>query len=152
MELATSEIGEIIVSGAHVLKSYVNNPEAILRNKIDDQDTVWHRTGDAGYVDENGHLFLVGRCSQLINHNGKRYSPFLYEYLLQKIEGVSKGTILLIDNQLCAIIESKNEIAEETLLSIFKNEEVKIINMNKIPRDPRHQSKIDYQKLKKQLT
>jgi len=151
-ELASSEVGEIIVSGEHVLKAYLNNPEAILRNKIDDKGAIWHRTGDAGYVDEYGRLFLVGRCSQLIYHSGKRYSPFLYEYLLQKIEGVSMGTILLIDNQLCAVIESKNEIAEETLLSIFKNEEVRIIYVDKIPRDPRHQSKIDYQKLKKQLT
>ena len=149
LEIATGEVGEIIVSGEHVLKAYVNNPEAILRNKIDHQGTIWHRTGDAGYVDGNGQLFLVGRCSQLIYRNEKLYSPFLYEYLLQKIDGVSLGTIMMIDDQLYVVLESKHKIVQEALQNIFENEEVKIIYVDKIPRDPRHQSKIDYQKLKK---
>ncbi len=150
-ELATGEVGEIVVSGEHVLKGYVNNPGAILRNKIDHHGTIWHRTGDAGYVDESGQLFLVGRCAQLIYKCGKRYSPFLYEYLLQKIDGVSMGTILMIDDQLCAVLDSKNELTQETIAGIFEKEDVRIINVDKIPRDPRHQSKIDYQVLRETI-
>jgi len=65
LERPLGSIGEIIVAGEHVLKEYYNNPEALKRNKIFVGDEVWHRTGDAGYIDD-GLLFLTGRCNRMI--------------------------------------------------------------------------------------
>ncbi len=148
--LQEGKIGEIIVSGHHVLASYFNNEEAFKRNKIIEKNTVWHRTGDSGFI-KNGALFLTGRCAQLITKKGKLISPFIIENQLQQLDGVSMGTALEINSKTLLILEStlnKNELVP--LLSSFEFDEVQVVE--KIPRDPRHNSKIDYGKLKLYLT
>ena len=70
---------------------------------------------------------------------------------MQNIDDVSMGTIMKIDNQLCAVLESKSRITLESLQGIFQNVEIRIIHVDKIPCDPRHQSKIDYQVLREDL-
>ena len=154
LEVSKKEIGEIAVSGSHVLKEYYNNNEALLRNKIFTGKKVWHRTGDSGYLDNEGSLFLTGRCSQIIWKDDQLIAPFLYENFLQTISGVEMGTILDVNNALTIVIElsakaNKNHIQQE-----IKNAEMvydTIVYISKIPRDPRHNSKIDYEKLKEQL-
>lgn len=135
------KIGEIIVAGSHVLKQYYNNEKAFQENKIIVDGEIWHRTGDSGYL-QNGQLFLTGRCKQLIYKNGRIISPFIVENQLLQKETISMGTILEIDDKLTLILESKNRNHS------FENIEYDRIVYMKIPRDPRHQSKIDYEKLK----
>jgi len=147
VELDQGLIGEIVVTGKHVLKEYYKNPAAIRRNKIRHQDKVWHRTGDAGYLDENGKLFLVGRCDQLIYHDDQFYSPFVYEYLMQQVDGVTMGTILIKENILIVMLETKGQYDHEALNKIFNGVDTNVIATKNIPRDPRHHSKIDYKKL-----
>ncbi|MCH8072646.1 MAG: AMP-binding protein, partial [Proteobacteria bacterium] len=60
--LATGATGEIVVSGEHVISGYAD-PARDRESKIQVQDTVWHRTGDAGYFDDAGRLWLLGRCA-----------------------------------------------------------------------------------------
>lgn len=154
MELPLKTIGEIIVSGNHVLREYFNNDEALKRNKIFIGEKCWHRTGDSGYFDANGILFLTGRCNTLININEKTISPFIYENYFQTIEGVEMGTIMMLERKLTAIIELKDNSAENTVWNKINTLEIKfekIIFINKIPRDPRHNSKIDYAMLTKQI-
>lgn len=79
LELKQNSIGEIIVKGPHVLRNYLNNEIAEKQNKIITEKSVWHRTGDSGYLDENNRLFLTGRCKQLIHCEGKLISPFVFE-------------------------------------------------------------------------
>ena len=59
--LDTSEIGEIIVKGDVVTRSYDNNEEETRMAKIIDGETFWHRMGDMGYFDEKGRLWFCGR-------------------------------------------------------------------------------------------
>jgi acyl-CoA synthetase (AMP-forming)/AMP-acid ligase II len=149
-ENRTGEMGEIIVAGNHVLKSYFNNPKAFEQNKIVTEKTIWHRTGDCGFLD-NGNLFLLGRCEQVIEYQGKTYSPFVIEYQLKQINGIETGTVLLLNNELSLVIETDltQEKAQKELefLGIEK-----IIILKKIPRDPRHHTKIDYGKLKELIS
>lgn len=138
-------LGEIIVSGHHVLASYFNNPDAFNRNKIVEGNKVWHRTGDSGFI-KNGELFLTGRCAQLITRNGTVISPFIIENKLQQLPDISIGTILEMNNQIVLVLESQKSKTDLTpLVSNFDFDELKVIS--KIPRDPRHNSKIDYGKL-----
>lgn len=150
--LAPGTTGEIIVSGKHVLREYFNNDEALRRNKIFIGDTVWHRTGDAGFVDPNGHLRLCGRCSTMIlKSDGSYYSPFLYENYFAQLNGVSTGTVLKSGNKTVAVIERKPGAAESGIRNALVAEGHgfdAILFVEKIPRDPRHHSKIDYGKLK----
>ena len=150
-------IGEIVVAGKHVLSAYYNNEAALKRNKIFIGGKCWHRTGDSGYVDDSGNIFLTGRCNTLLETGGKTIAPFIYENYFQTIDGIEMGTILLHRCQLTAVIElntKSNKVLQagitQRIMSLpiaFKQ----VLFLKKIPRDPRHHSKIDYQKLAMQL-
>jgi len=60
-ELPAGEIGEIIVQGPVVTKTYDALPDATAAAKISDGVTVWHRMGDCGYFDDAGRLWFCGR-------------------------------------------------------------------------------------------
>ncbi len=66
-ELPAGEIGEIIVTGPSVTRSYDALPEATAGAKIVDGETVWHRMGDAGRLDEHGRLWFCGRLAERVN-------------------------------------------------------------------------------------
>ena len=63
--------GEIVIRGPNVTGGYQKNPEA---NRTAFTDG-WFRTGDQGYVDADGYLFLTGRLKEIINRGGEKISP-----------------------------------------------------------------------------
>jgi acyl-CoA synthetase (AMP-forming)/AMP-acid ligase II/acyl carrier protein len=69
--LAANEIGEIAVRGPNVTAGYRNNPEANRSSFIGK----WFRTGDQGYVDDEGYVLLTGRLKELINRGGEKIAP-----------------------------------------------------------------------------
>lgn len=144
-------IGEIIVAGDHVLSSYFNNEEALFRNKIFIGNKVYHRTGDSGFI-KDGKLFLTGRCNSIISYQGKTIYPFIIEQRLRTIKEVEMGTILMISEQPTLIIECNSDSRDAIQNQLFNlfDEEYPII-WYQIPRDPRHNSKIDYEQLKSLL-
>ncbi len=151
LALEPGEIGEIIVSGRHVLNDYFRNPEALRRNKIFAGGTCWHRTGDSGYLDHDGALFLTGRCDSLIRTGKKTLSTFTFENCLQAIDGVNIGTVLLLNGKVTAVIESGTSADREKIMSsvhAISGEIQDVKFLHKIPRDPRHHTKIDYGKLR----
>lgn len=138
------EIGEIVVSGPHVLDRYYNNPQAFATNKILVDSVVWHRTGDSGFI-SHGELFLTGRCKQLIPTPSGWIAPFIIENQLLQIPNVTCGTLLHL-NTLILVLESKLKKEELLpLVSFIQHDELVVVS--KIPRDPRHQSKLDYEAL-----
>ena len=142
--LKDDNIGEIIVSGPHVLDRYYNNQDVLKLNKITIDNILWHKTGDSGYRIEN-ELFLTGRTDQLIRHHDNWISPFVIENKLQQINEI--GTVLKKGNEVILILERKRFINElKKLIPDLKYDRIK--QLSKIPRDPRHNSKFDYNKLR----
>jgi len=149
MSLQNGEIGEIIVSGPHVLKQYFKNDEAIRTNKIFVEEVIWHRTGDSGLVMGN-KLFLTGRCCQLIKSKEGYLSPFIIENKLQNIVGITIGTLTRIEDEDILVVESPLSLNKlKPLLGDIPHH--KIVIVKRIPRDLRHNSKIDYAQLKVML-
>lgn len=70
-EAAPGETGEIAVRGPNVFSGYENDLEA---NTAQFRDG-WFHTGDTGYLDKDGDLFLTGRIKQLINRGGEKINP-----------------------------------------------------------------------------
>lgn len=66
-EVATGEIGEVCAKGGNFMTEYWNKPEAT-REVFRGQ---WYHTGDAGYFDEDGYLFLVDRVKDMIISGGE---------------------------------------------------------------------------------
>lgn len=147
--LRTGKIGEICVEGNHVLKEYFNSEKAQKYNKINYNGQIWHRTGDAGYLDEDGKLFLMGRVKNRFEVNGKTVYVFPIENALLEITGIEIGTVIKKDDEIILCVETTlpKEKLEQELKSrgfVFN----KLVILKHIPRDPRHNSKIDYDKLK----
>ncbi|HEV8589164.1 MAG TPA: acyl--CoA ligase [Pyrinomonadaceae bacterium] len=69
--LAPSATGEVSIRGANVFGGYEGNPAA----NAESFSNGWFRTGDQGYLDEEGYLTLVGRIKELINRGGEKISP-----------------------------------------------------------------------------
>src|SRR6476659_9171208 len=65
------ERGEVVIQGPNVIRGYENNPEANALSFVDG----WFRTGDRGYLDADGYLWLVARIKELINRGGEKISP-----------------------------------------------------------------------------
>lgn len=71
-ELPTGEKGEIVIRGGNVMKGYWKNPQATAETIVDG----WLRTGDMGYIDKDGYLYVLGRTkSLLISDDGEKFSP-----------------------------------------------------------------------------
>jgi olefin beta-lactone synthetase len=68
LEVPRGEIGEIVVQGPIVTRSYHNRPESTALAKIADpaHGSLYHRMGDIGYFDEQGRLWFCGRKSQRV--------------------------------------------------------------------------------------
>jgi long-chain acyl-CoA synthetase len=81
VEIITDENGEILISGPTVFMGYFRNPEATEKAIYIDQDNrQWFRTGDAGYIDEDGHTIYLDRVSDMITlANSESFSPQFIE-------------------------------------------------------------------------
>jgi acyl-CoA synthetase (AMP-forming)/AMP-acid ligase II len=69
--LEQGQTGEVVIRGENVTAGYENNPEA----NRDAFTNGWFRTGDQGFLDEDGYLRLTGRLKEIINRGGEKISP-----------------------------------------------------------------------------
>jgi len=69
--LPAHSVGEIVIQGDNVTLGYLNNDEANAKSYTKG----WFRTGDQGYLDDDGYLFITGRIKEIINRGGEKISP-----------------------------------------------------------------------------
>ncbi len=84
--------GEVVLRAEAVFDGYENDPAANAEAFRDG----WYRTGDRGYFDTDGYLFLTGRIKELINRGGEKIAPFEVEAALQAYPGVSAAVVFPI--------------------------------------------------------
>ena len=146
--------GEIVVHGDHVMRGYLDG-RGDEETKFEVDGERWHRTGDSGYMDEQGRVWLLGRCAaRIADRHGELY-PFAVEVAALNSKGVRRAALLARDGRRLLALEPKpgaGAISEESLkrnLGWAKIDEFRILK--RIPVDKRHNAKVDYPALKKIL-
>jgi amino acid adenylation domain-containing protein len=87
---ATGEIGELVARGSNIARGYWNNPEETARKF----GPYGYRTGDLGYKDADGFLFLVGRRDDMIKVGAHRVGPREIEDVLHEYPGVLEVAVV----------------------------------------------------------
>jgi acyl-CoA synthetase (AMP-forming)/AMP-acid ligase II len=90
-ELNQGETGEIWVRGPQVMAGYWNRPEATKEVLTPDG---WFDTGDIGYLDPDGYLFISGRSKELIKASGFSVFPAEVESLLYKHPDIAEAVVI----------------------------------------------------------
>lgn len=162
-DVPQGEVGELVVSGLHVCKDYYLNPRAVAENKIvDATGLVWHRMGDTGYFDDAGRFWLVGRVHSTIWRNGQAIHPQLLEQAargadsrIRQVAALGMADAML--GQRVAIVvrgeidaQVEQQIRARLADAGFPLDEL-IVSDKPLPVDPRHNSKVDYAELMRNL-
>ena len=95
-ELPNGGIGDIIVKGDNVMQGYLGRPEASEETIVND----WLLTGDMGYMDDEGFLFIVDRKKDLIISKGINIYPREIEEVIDIFDGVGASAVIgIIDEK-----------------------------------------------------
>jgi len=113
---------EICVKGEHVTKSYWNeSPERIAQ----DFHGEYFRTGDSGWMDEDGHIYIKGRIKEMINVGGEKVSPMEVEEVLNAIPQIKESACCAMPDKVMgevveAFIVEKEPITDAEIMEIIK--------------------------------
>ncbi len=150
--MAPGEAGEIVVAGDHVLPGYLHgHGDEETKFRVDGR--LWHRTGDAGYFDAAGRLWLLGRCAARVADDRGTLYPFAVECAAHYFETLPRTAFLALDGRRLLIVERPTDAPTpdpETLkraLAWARLDDIRIVDA--IPVDKRHNAKIDYTRLRK---
>jgi len=88
-------VGEVVTRGLHVMKGYLNQPEATAAAFAGD----WLHTGDLGYFDEDGFLFIVSRKKELIIRGGYNVYPSEIENVLHAHPAVAEAAVVGVPDE-----------------------------------------------------
>lgn len=97
-ELPSTKIGEVCVQGSNVTYGYQNCTPEQAANTF--TEAGYLRTGDQGYVDNDGYLFLTGRIKELINKGGEKISPIEIDNTFAQHPAVLEAVSFAIDDEL----------------------------------------------------
>jgi fatty-acyl-CoA synthase len=93
-ELPTGSIGEIVISGPQVFLGYHNNAEANAEAFVCVNGQRYFRTGDLGYVDDEGYFFMVDRLKRMINASGYKVWPAEVETMLYAHPAILEACVI----------------------------------------------------------
>ena len=145
---------EIIVTGKHVLTGYLGGVGDV-ETKINDGERIWHRTGDAGYLDEQNRLWLLGRVSARVRDERGELWPFAIECAARQCSWIKRSALVLLADKRVLAVEAHTTPSQADMsllqnsLADFALDEIRLVDA--IPVDRRHNAKVDYPALKRLL-
>jgi long-chain acyl-CoA synthetase len=121
-------VGEIVVKGPNVMLGYYKNEEAT--DSTIDKDG-WYHTGDLGIIDNNGNIFIKGRCkNMLLGSSGQNIYPEEIEDKLTSMTMVNECIVVQDENKLVALIHPDYDEAHN--LGFNDDDIVNIMEQNRI--------------------
>ena len=143
--LPPDELGEVVIRGSNVMRSYEDNAAANQSSFTDG----WFRTGDQGRVDSDGYLYLTGRLKEIINRGGEKIAPREVDEILCEHTAVAQGVAFAVphptlgEEVAAAVVLKQNaKVSERELLDFvaarladFKTPKQLLI-VDEIPKGP----------------
>lgn len=146
---AKNGIGEICVAGDHVVKSYADSADNA-GTKFNEDGKIWHRTGDAGYWDDKGRLWLMGRTSAKQKIGSQTLWPFALEAAAMSDPHITGAGLVVIDGQAILAVTVNGDVDLEVLKRRLGLDAV--LRLKNLPLDRRHHSKVLYPELRQIVT
>ncbi len=141
--LASGVEGEVCIKGENVTPGYENNEKANTESFTNN----WFRTGDQGYLDEDGYLKITGRIKEIINRGGEKVSPLEVDDILMEHPAVQQIVTFALPHKMlgeevaAAIVLTEGESATEKELQDYASEHLsqfkvpkKIVFLDEIPK------------------
>ena len=165
--LPNGSIGEVIARSPHISDRYHDAPRDMVENKIADGDTLWHRLGDCGFIDDEGRLWVCGRRSHRVIAGGRTFFPLCCEPVFNTHPDVARsaligprvgtatgadGTVGEVTPAVCVELEPdarpRRAQVEEDLRKLALRHEAtegidRFVFVDRLPVDRRHNAKID---------
>ena len=149
-EIQDGQIGQIAVTGDHVLKGYLHGKgDEETKFKMDGE--IWHLTGDMGYLDHQNRLWLMGRASAVFEINGKAIYPFGIECAVMHHPAVIRCAVVKHGERNLLCLELLDHMLDSVRECFSNYDYLEFIQLESIPMDKRHNAKVDYPSLKNQL-
>ena len=131
-EVPVGDVGEVVIRGANVMQGYWNKPEqtqSALRNG-------WYHTGDLGYLDSEGYLFLVDRLKDMIVSGGENVYSTEVEEVLYQHPTVLEAAVFGVPDEtwgeaVYAVVVPRGEVTSDELVEHCK----KHLGGYKIPKE-----------------
>jgi acyl-CoA synthetase (AMP-forming)/AMP-acid ligase II len=92
--VAQGEVGEVLFAGPCTMREYWNRPDATERSLREADGRTWYYTGDLGYEDEDGYLYVVDRKDDMIISGGENVYPTEVEDVLFAHDGVVEAAVV----------------------------------------------------------
>ena len=138
VRIRIADDGEIWLGGPTVFQGYYKNPEATVEARpIDEEGHPWFRTGDAGYIDDDGHLIYLDRVKDMLSlAGGEKFSPQFIEGRLKfspfirdvmAIGGQDREfvtALVIIDFENVGAWAEKNRLGYTTFVDLSQKKEV----------------------------
>lgn len=122
-QLAAGETGEIIVRGDNIMTGYLNMPE----QTAEALKGGWYHTGDAGYLDKEGFLYLEGRVKDMIVSGGENVYPIEVENVLAGHAAIHQCAVIGIPHETwgeavhaVVVLEDGKQVSEDELIKFCK--------------------------------
>jgi long-chain acyl-CoA synthetase len=123
-ELPAGEVGEVVARGSRIMKGYWRDEE---KTKSAFTEDGWYRTGDMGYKDEEGYIYLSGRGDDVIVRGGENIGPTEVESVLLSHPGVDEAGVIGVKDlewgqQVRAVVRLKKgkEVAEQEIIDFCR--------------------------------
>ncbi|MGE6365320.1 class I adenylate-forming enzyme family protein [Bacillus paramycoides] len=142
-ELATNEVGEIHVRSPYMFKGYWNNEKATEKVVKDN----WFNMGDAGMIDDDGFLHIMGRYKDVIVHGGDNVYPDQVEDVIHEINGVLEVAVVGVPNDFWGEVPTaytvkdiKTSLTEEEIIQHCKEKLAnykipEVVFMDELPKN-----------------
>ena len=137
--------------GAEVRPGYLY-AEGYAETKFEVDGARWHRTGDLGYLDARGRLWLLGRCNGKAQDGRGTLYPFAVECAAMQNPAIHRAALAAVDGRRVLAIEAKEHLSADVILrSLSWTTLDQVVFLDGIPVDERHNAKIDYVALNRKL-